>query len=152
MKFYIPFGDWSNDGHCGTEFLFVEAPSMLKLKEAQDNIREIYGQHFFDDFAEEYDSPTLSEANWQALIDTDYPVERLIKTERYNDWTGMQSLVQVLAEDDNPHVSIGFVEDAFVWLLNAFGANIRVCEKEELIPVISNWTCQGFQTVGYGCF
>lgn len=36
MKFYIPFGDWSDDGHGKYENLLVEAPSMEGLLMAQE--------------------------------------------------------------------------------------------------------------------
>ena len=55
-------------------------------------------------------------------------------------------------EYDNIFVTLETVKDAFIWLLNAFGAEIKVCEEHEKIPMICNWTCPGFEDVGYGCF
>lgn len=152
MKMYIPFGDWSNDGHGRYDKVLIDAPSMDSLHEAQKRICIKYGKNFFDVYAKEYEEPELSEIIWQALIDTKYPIERMIQIEEINDWKGMSSLEEVLAADPNPSVCLEFVEDTFIWLLNAFGAEITKLEEREAIPIICNWTCPGFQTVGYGCF
>ena len=52
----------------------------------------------------------------------------------------------------NPYVGLDFIEYSFIWLLNEYGANIKILSDEEDIPQINNWTCPGFDTVGYGCF
>lgn len=152
MKMYIPFGDWSDDGHGKYDKVLIDAPSMDSLYEAQKRICAKYGKNFFNGYAKRYEEPNLSEIIWQALIDTKYPIERMIQIEEVNDWEGMSSLEEVLAADPNPSVCLEFVEDTFIWLLNAFGAEIIKLEEREAIPVICNWTCPGFQTVGYGCF
>ena len=152
MKMYIPFGDWSNDGHGRYDKVLIDAPSMDSLHEAQKLICAKYGKNFFNGYAKEYEEPELSEIIWQALIDTKYPIERMVQLEEVNDWEGMSSLEEALAADPNPSVCLEFVEDTFIWLLNAFGAEIIKLEEREAIPVICNWTCPGFQTVGYGCF
>lgn len=152
MKMYIPFGDWSDDGHGRYEKVLVDAPSLEHVKTAQDKIIEKYGQEFFEHYAQEYEEPHLSELNWQALIDTNYPIDRFIEYEDYNDWVGMTSLEEVLAADPNPYVGIEFIIDSFIWLHNAFGADIKRLDDKEDIPMLCNWSCQGFKTVGYGCF
>ena len=43
MKMYIPFGDWSDDGHGKYERVLVEAPSMQSLLDAQKRIYTKYG-------------------------------------------------------------------------------------------------------------
>ena len=40
MKMYLPFGDWSGDGHCVYEKILIDAPSMEYLLEAQKKIKE----------------------------------------------------------------------------------------------------------------
>ena len=50
------------------------------------------------------------------------------------------------------YVTLDLVIDAFIWLLNDNGAFITRLDAEEEIPMICNWTCNGFETVGYGCF
>lgn len=152
MKMYLPFGDWSGDGHGRYEKCLIDAPSMEHLLNIQKQIKIKYGQSFFEDMAGDYEKPFLSEQNWQALIDTNYPIERFQKKENINNWDDYSSLQEVLKEDDCPMVSLDFVIDAFIWLLNAFGAEIIMCEEENPIPMICNWTCPGFKTVGYGCF
>ena len=152
MKMYIPFGDWSDDGHGRYEKVLVEAPSLEWVKDAQDCILKLYGERFFEDYAQNYEEPTLSPKNWKALIEMGYPVERLIYFEEVNDWAGVQSLEEALMIDPEPHVSLEFVIDSFIWMLNKFGAKIEVLDRKEEIPMLCNWTCPGFKTVGYGCF
>lgn len=152
MLMYLPFGDWSEDGHRQSHNVLIEAPSMEHLLNAEKKIKADYGRYFFEDFANEYENPTLTDRVWTALVVTSYPIERLQRYEENNDWSDITDLRQVREIDPNPIVSLEFVEDAFVWLLNAYGAEIRICEREEYIPTICNWTCDGFETVGYGCF
>ena len=153
MKMYIPFGDWSDDGHGKYDKVLVEAESMQDLYNAQKCLCARYGNNFFDGFADDYADPHLSPVIWQALKDTNYPVERMIQFNDIYDWTGIQSIDEALAEEDgSPMVNLDFVEDVFIWLLNAFDADIVRLDSGEDIPMICNWTCPGFETVGYGCF
>lgn len=152
MKMYLPFGDWSDDGHGRYEKILIEAPSMEHLLNAQNKIKEIYGASFFSGMAECYQEPYFTETVWKALKNTNYPIERIIKYDYYNDWNGIKSIDQMLEEDPNPYLSLDLVADAFIWLLNCYGAEIVQVEEEHLIPTICNWTCNGFETVGYGCF
>ncbi len=152
MKMYIPFGDWSDDGHGKYDKVLVDAPSMKALYDAQKCLCARYGNDFFDGYADQYEESTLSPVIWQALKDTNYPIERLIEYEDTNNWSGMTSIDDVLEYDPNPYVCLDFVEDTFIWLLNAFDAEIVRLDAGEDIPMICNWTCPGFETVGYGCF
>lgn len=150
MKMYLPFGDWSDDGHGKYKNVLIEAPSMEHLLNAQKAIQEKYGKDFFQGMAEKYEEPNFTPEVWQALLDTKYPIDRFIIVEDTNEWDGMTSMEEVLAADPNPYLSLDFVIDAFIWLLNAYGAEI--IPSDEDIPTICNWTCHGFKTVGYGCF
>lgn len=150
MKMYLPFGDWSDDGHGKYKNVLIEAPSMGHLLNAQKRIKEKYGEYFFQGMARDYEESNFTPDVWQALIDTDYPIDRFVVVEDTNEWDGMTSLQEVLAVDPNPYLSLDFVIDAFIWLLNAYGAEI--IPSDEDIPMICNWTCHGFETVGYGCF
>ena len=47
MKIYLPFGDWSGDGHKQYDKVLIEAPSMEHLLNAQKKIKEKYGEDFF---------------------------------------------------------------------------------------------------------
>lgn len=152
MKMYLPFGDWSDDGHGKWDKLLIDTPSMEHLLNAQKKIKAIYGDHFFDGMADQYEEPRFSEDVWQALKDSNYPIERMWETEDWNDWSGCNSIDEVLAIDECPFLSIGFVMDAFIWLLNWQGAEITRLDSKDDIPMICNWTCNGFETVGYGCF
>lgn len=163
MKFFIPFGDWSDDGHGKYVTVLVEAPSMDHLLEAQKKIKAKYGERFFSKFANHYEEPYLAEENWQALIDTNYPIERFKERQddiRYENCKNIAEVVELGPElgpyedscSDSIFVTLAVVKDAFIWLLNAFGAEIQICEEHEQIPMICNWTCYGFEDVGYGCF
>ena len=160
MKFFIPFGDWSNDGHGRYETVLVEAPSMEHLLNAQIKIKEKYGDYFFSSFANDYGESYIGECVWQALIDTNYPFVRLLEKqddrglEKYHSLTEILEFVRHYEEEDedNLWLTLETVKDTFIWLLNAFGAEIKVCEEHEKIPMICNWTCHGFEDVGYGCF
>ena len=80
------------------------------------------------------------------------PVSILIDYDENNDWRGVESIEQALELNDRPSVSLAFVVQAFIWLLNQYGANILFLPEDQDIPQINNWTCPGFETVGYGCF
>lgn len=151
MKFYIPFGDWSGDGHERYEKVLVEAESMKKLLEAENKIKAIYGEDFFEGYAEKCDNPQLAPKCWQALLDNNMPMSLLEEYDELNDWTDFSTLKEVLEEDSNPYVDLDFVITSFIFLLNQYGAGIMVL-NEPYIPEINNWTCPGFKTVGYGCF
>lgn len=152
MKMYLPFGDWSDDGHGKWDKLLIDAPSMEHLLNAQKKIKAIYGDHFFNGMADHYEEPHFSEDVWQALKDSNYPIERMWETEDWNDWSDCNSIDEVLAADECPSLSIGFIMDVFIWLLNWQGAEITRLDSKDDIPMICNWTCNGFETVGYGCF
>ena len=152
MKMYLPFGDWSDDGHGKWDKLLIDAPSMEHLLNAQKKIKAIYGDHFFDGMADHYEEPHFSEDVWQALKDSNYPIERMWETEDWNDWSNCNSIDEVLAADEYPSLSISFIMDVFIWLLNWQGAEITRLDSKDDIPMICNWTCNGFETVGYGCF
>mgnify|MGYP003290742793 FL=1 len=152
MKMYLPFGDWSDDGHGKWDKVLIDAPSMEHLLNAQKKIKAIYGDHFFDGMADQYEEPHFSEDIWQALKDSNYPIERMWETEDWNDWSECNSIDEVLAVDAYPSLSLSFIMDAFIWLLNWQGAEITRLDSKDDIPMICNWTCNGFETVGYGCF
>ena len=152
MKMYLPFGDWSDDGHGKWDKLLIDAPSMEHLLNAQKKIKAIYGDHFFDGMADHYEEPHFSEDVWQALKDSNYPIERMWETEDWNDWSDCNSIDEVLAADEYSSLSISFIMDVFIWLLNWQGAEITRLDSKDDIPMICNWTCNGFETVGYGCF
>lgn len=152
MKMYLPFGDWSDDGHGKWDKLLIDAPSMEHLLNAQKKIKAIYGDYFFNGMADHYEEPHFSEDVWQALKDSNYPIERMKETEDWNDWRECNSIDEVLAVDDCPSLSLNFIVDAFIWLLNWQGAEITRLDSKDDIPMICNWTCSGFETVGYGCF
>lgn len=145
-KFYIPFGDWSDDGHGKYVNILVQAPSMERLLETQKRIKCIYGEDFFEGFAQNYEENEFSETVWKALVDCDMPVEYL---EDGYDISGCETLEDFLKIDPNPAVYIDTTVNAFLWLMNSHGALIT---REPDYPMICNWTCRGFETVGYGCF
>lgn len=146
QKFYIPFGDWSDDGHGKYINILVQAPSMEHLLEVQNRIKNIYGKDFFEGFAQDYEENLFSEKIWQALVDCNMPLDYLV--DEYN-ISGYETLEDFLKVRPNPEVYIDTTINAFLWLMNSHGASIT---RETDYPMICNWTCPGFETVGYGCF
>ena len=96
MQFFIPFGDWSNDGHGRYETVLVEAPSMEHLLNAQNKIKEKYGKYFFSSFANDYGEAYVGEEVWQALIDTEYPIERFRETQDDIAWDKCNSIAEAI--------------------------------------------------------
>ena len=157
MKMYLPFGDWSDDGHGRYEKILIDAPSMQHLRDAQIKIEEIYGKEFWSGFAEDFNESVISDTVQQALLDTGYPYERFCLYMDDNAYDEYETLEQVFDSDrwllDNEcTVTLSLVMDAFIWLLNYYGAQITRLDEGENIPMICNWTCYGFKAVGYGCF
>lgn len=77
MKAYLPFGDWSGDGHGQYDDILIDINSMDDLLMAQEKIKQQYGEDFFKDYANAYGTPQLSKRCWQALIDHHMPVDIL---------------------------------------------------------------------------
>ena len=156
MKAYLPFGDWSGDGHSHYEDVLVDIKSMDDLLTAQKKIKEKYGENFFNNYANTYDHPKLSKECWQALIDHNISIDILEDSEMIDlediDNDTICNINDFLRKYPDPYVSLEFVEYSFIWLLNQYGANITFLPEDEDIPQINNWTCPGFQTAGYGCF
>jgi len=152
MKAYLPFGDWSDDGHGLYVNVLVDIHSMNDLLEAEKDIKVKYGDRFFEEFANQREQSWLTDTCWQALIDAHMPVSILVNYDDVNDWSGVESIEQALELDDCPTLSLNFIIQAFIWLLNQYGANIMILPEDQNIPQINNWTCPGFETVGYGCF
>lgn len=46
MKAYLPFGDWSGDGHGQYDDILVDINSMDDLLIAQEKIKQQYGETF----------------------------------------------------------------------------------------------------------
>ena len=150
MKAYLPFGDWSEDGHRYCDKVLVSINSIEEVGKAQDAIREKYGADLFEGWAQ--DNSRLSEDCWNALLNEGLPIDYLIKFDENNDWSGISSYDEVFQEDTEPLLSLEFIAHAFIWLLNKFGANMIVLTEDDDIPMICNWTYQGFENVGYGCY
>lgn len=166
MKFYIPFGDWSNDGHGRYKNLLVEANSMVDVVFAQKKIKEKYGKDFFYHFANIYQEPRISEEILQALCDTDYSVKEFYLSLMCYDYDEEYQWDEIKVEKADPQTFKEFVEliewnsescinlpletiiSMFIHLLNAFGAGIKVCQDYPNIAKVS----MDFQGVGYGCF
>lgn len=162
MKFYIPFGDWSHDGHGMCENVLVEAESMDKLYKAVDKIKEKYGKDFFYYFANECENPVLSTTIIQALVDTGYSLDDFLKTgglDEYDpdhdinfDEDGIKTFKDLAVFEkwipdgrtlQGALFNLETIEHMYIHLLNAFGAEITVCKGYPYFD---------YETVGYGCF
>lgn len=144
MRAYLPFGDPYNNGHGRCKNVLVEVPYLDSVSVAEQRIKDKYGKWFFSEFADDYNEPFLGEDIWKALIETEYPIERFRIKEDSNDWEDVNSLAEVISIDPNPAITIDFCIDAYIWLVNAFGAEVVVCDED--MPTID---CS---RPGYGCF
>lgn len=150
MLAYLPFGDYSRDGHCQCEYVLIDIDNINAIIQAQEKIKEKYGETFFSTFANDYEDSYLKDIHWKALADTNYPIERLIEKDECNDWSGCETIAEVLSIDLQPSVSIEFIEDAYIWIMNTFGAGIKISPYK--VPVLG-WTIgNDLEIVGYGCF
>ena len=156
MKMYLPFGDWSGDGHGQYTKVLIDAPSMEIIRLAQKRIEEYCGEGIWEGFAKRYQEDSISDTIQELLINTNYPIERLAKCQDDCGFDDFKNLNECFNSDfwnDSGHyITLETCIDTFIWLLNAHGARIKRLDETENIPTISNWTCPGFKTVGYGCF
>ena len=151
MKMYLPFGDWSNDGHGEYKKVLINAPSMQHLLNAELKIKEKYGKDFFETFAQNYLERSLSEKNIQALKDSGIKMTDIfedVDVNNENDFYTFDEWIKI----ENGFLEIEEIIKLFIYLLNAYGANIMRLDEYNEIPMICNWTCNGFETVGYGCY
>lgn len=153
MKFYIPFGDYSGDGHKQYCNVLVSAPSMEGVAAAQKFYEEKYDNWFWAHYADEYGNSSITLEIEQALLDTNYPLERFSQCQddiRFDDFETLEELFKsdFWKEEWGHDITLDACIDTFIWLLNAAGAEIV---REEQYPVIG-WDCGQFKSVGYGCF
>ena len=151
MKMYLPFGDWSDDGHGKYDKLLIDAPSMNNLLEAEKKIKAKYGERIFrDNFASQYEDSFVSEEVWQALRDTGWTPADVLNYESWFEWS--ECSLDEFHDQEGDYLTIEVIQSMFIWLLNAFGAEITCLDVAEDIPMICNWSCPGVETVGYGCY
>ena len=153
MKFYIPFGDYSGDGHKQYCNVLVSAPSMETVAAAQKFYEEKYDSWFWRNYANDYGDASITPKIEQALLDTNYPPERFSQCQddiRFDDFETLEELFNsnFWKEEWASNITLDTCIDTFIWLLNAAGAEII---REEQYPVIG-WDYGQFKSVGYGCF
>lgn len=154
MKMYLPFGDLWEDGHGKSIKRLIDAPSVDQVETAYAKICEKYGSDIFRQFAGEYESPYLTENAWNILIENGYTVEQfkqfddngMSDNENIRTWKDVFDFSQKDEdnEEDTPFVSLDFIIDCTIFLLNQFGAKITILDND--LPVVS-WA-----DPGYGCF
>ena len=153
MKFYIPFGDYSGDGHKQYCNVLVSAPSMEGVAAAQKFYEEKYDEWFWRKYADDYGDPSITPEIEQALLDTNYPIERFSQYQDDISFDDFKTLEELFNSDFwkkewKHNITLDTCIDTFIWLLNAAGAEIM---REPDYPVIG-WSCGQFKSVGYGCF
>ena len=153
MKMYLPFGDWSCDGHGQYTKVLIDAPSMAYVAGAQKRISYEYGEDFWNGFCQKYQDSSISDKIQEVLINTSYPLERLGPYAEKN-YKNLNEFFEsdCWLNDYECCITLDLCIDMFIWILNAHGARIKELPETEEIPMICNWTCPGFKTVGYGCF
>lgn len=147
QKIYIPFGDWSNDGHGRYEKVMMLAQSMEDLRQAVDNIHEKYGPHIFDEIANEYGYSGISENIYNILVDNGYDFSKVGELEDTADSyapDGWREYIRKGIEEGDSGLMLETIEDIYFFLLRLGGARFEVCKDD--IPMFT------YESVGYGCF
>ena len=145
MKMYhLPFGDWSGDGHREFRVIPVKCEDPNTFKEAEDKIKEKYGQYFFSYMAEDFGDATIGEEVWKAVLeDTAYSVEDFLKDIDGYDVEGIHTLGDVYDNFKNEPMNIEVVIGMYLALVRAYGA------KFEIVPDVE--TITNVAAPGYGC-
>lgn len=145
MKMYhLPFGDWSGDGHREYRIVTVMCEDPNTFKVAEDKIKEKYGQYFFCNMADEFESAIIGEDIWKALIsDTNYSVRDFLKDIDGYDVSGIKSLNDVYNNFRNEPMNIEVVIGMYLALVKAFGAEFKVVPGIKMITNVA--------APGYGC-
>ena len=147
QKIYIPFGDWSDDGHGKYEKVMMLAQSMEDLRQAVDNIREKYGPHIFNEIVSDYRDSSISEAIYNILVDNGYNFSKIGELEdTYDDYApnGWQEYVKDKVVNGNCGLMLETIEDIYFFLLRLGGVKFETCPQD--IPMFT------YESVGYGCF
>lgn len=144
MKTYFYYGDYYDDGHGHYERVLVDIPSEEQVYEAIQKVRDTYNcERIFDGFGNEYNQPFLSETAWKAMIDADYPIERLAD---YSEEDGdIHSFKELHSHYPDYDFEIEDIIDMHIWLLNKFGAGITQLGPDEEFPSF-------VFMMGYGCW
>ena len=146
MKIHLYFGDYWGDGHGKSYLQVIEAPSEEHVRLTRKKVEEQY-PHFFSTFAYDYEDCSIGPEVEQALLDTNYPMERFLDTNDDIGFEGFDSLEEFFNSDlwikkyERQIFTIEFVADAIIWVLNHFGAEITPIDND--IPIIQI-------TSGYG--
>lgn len=143
MQMLMPIGDYWNDGHGKYEVFFIDAPDRNVFSNIEKKVQEKYGRFFFEGFANTPREPFLKKEVWDVLIELDYPVENLWKNLDVESLENITSLKEFIEKIENPVVTLDLVADAYIWILNKFGANITILDP---IPIANCYS------IGYGCF
>lgn len=156
QKIYIPFGDWSDDGHGKCEKVLIELEDTAALGKSVQNIKKKYGENIFHDIANDYGFAGISPAIFQILEENNFDFEQIGKTEDISDDCREQKnwhdymMDCVNSDDEDAGMSNSFtletIKSIYFFLLKLGGANFRICFKDEDIPLFTD------ETVGYGCF
>ena len=147
VRIYIPFGDWSNDGHGRYEKVMVLAQSEENLRQAVDNIREKFGRRIFDEIANDYGDSSISENIYNILVDNGYDFTKIGELEDVCDDyvpNGWQEYIKNEVVNGKCGLMLETIEDIYFFLLRLGGAKFEVCPQD--IPMFT------YESVGYGCF
>lgn len=145
MKMYhLPFGDWSGDGHREFRVIPVKCEDPNTFKEAEDKIKEKYGEYFFSYMAEDFGDATIGEEVWKVVLeDTDYSVEDFLKDIDGYDTDDIHTLSDVYDNFKNEPMNIEVVIGMYLALVRTYGAKFEIVPNVEMITNVA--------APGYGC-
>lgn len=147
MLYRFAFGDYWGDGHKEFEEVWISCPDKRFINDAIVSIKQKYGEHFFNDFAADYERPYISDTVCQALEDANYPlVQVFLKSDCWPEtYPYITSIRDIAKESGNDFcLYIDAVIDMFIHLLNYHGAHITVLQDAPFEVITTD--------VGYGCF
>lgn len=147
MEVWMGFGDYYGDGHGRSEIIQVSVRDKSDIFNAEECIKRKYGDHFFSGFANDYQDSHLSKEIWKALIENGYSVSQALQAglddydygfDECSSWEEVFNKIPM----EELTVEIDLVIDAYIFLLNRFGAGIKVLPR----PYVY------LADAGYGCF
>lgn len=141
MKMYLPFRDWSDDGHGYYQKVLIDAPSMDCVRNAKRRMEFEYGEQLWDGYANDCDNPFITNTIQKLLIRTNYPLEKFTEYQNDDRFNNFKDLNECFNSDfwNNEyccHITLNTYIDTFIWLLNAHGARIKRLTNEDDIPMI----------------
>lgn len=137
MIMYLTFGDYYDDGHGKFKIVFVEGEDPKAVTLAKEQLIKQYPDFYM---AQDYKSCKFNDSAWEAIEASGYPIWRFAEKDENHNWNGVNSWDEI--KTANGFYDIDVIIDIYIWLLNDFGAGIKLVEIPHALDT----------NVGYGWF